>query len=294
MHSLADLQLFVRTADNGSLSKAARELGLSAAAASAGLKRLEERLGTLLFVRSTRSMRLTLDGELFLEYCRQSLAMLAEGEALLGGGKQAVRGPVRLSMPSDLGRRVLLPWLNDFQKRYPSVTLTLHFSDRLSDLHKEPVDVAIRYGRLDDSSLVSQQLCSNRRVVVAAPAYLKRHGVPKTPNELAGHNCLLYYLKSGLFNVWRFLARGETFEVKVRGDRMADDAGIVREWAVAGAGIAYKSLLDVQQDLAGGKLVTVLDSFAGDDYPLHAVYPHRAAVSPAARALVAYLRERLE
>lgn len=293
MYSIPDLQLFIRTADSGSLSKAARDLDLTVATASATLKRLEQKLGTLLFIRSTRSMRLTLDGEIFLDYCRNSLAILAEGEAMLSGGKQAVRGTVRMSVPSDLGRTVLLPWLNAFQAQHPAVVLTLHFSDRISDLHREPVDVAIRYGRLEDSSLVSQLLCPNRRVVVAAPGYLARHGTPKSPRDLAGHNCLLYYLKAGVYNVWRFRSRDETVEVKVRGDRMTDDASIVREWAVAGAGITYKSWLDVKQDVAAGRLVTLLDNFAGEDIPLNAVYPHRNAISPAARALVAYLRERL-
>jgi DNA-binding transcriptional LysR family regulator len=290
MYSTSDLQLFVRTADSGNLSRAARDLGQSPAAASAGLQRLEQRLGVLLFVRSTRSMRLTPAGETFLEYCRNALALLNEGEALLSADKGNMRGQVRISVPSDLGRRVLLPWFNQFQEQHPEVNLGLQFSDRVIDLRRDPVDVALRYGKLDDSSLVSQHVAKNHRVVVASPDYLDKHGEPKTPYELAEHNCLLYYLKPGLYNSWRFRSGKESIEIKVRGDRMADDGGIVREWAVAGLGIAYKSVLDVEPDLHNGKLRTILDSFAGEEIPLNAVYAHRNGISPAARILVEFLR----
>lgn len=294
MYSTLDLKIFVRTADHRSLSKAARELSLLPATASASLKRLELRLQTRLFERSTRSMRLTQQGELFLEYCRNALALLDEGESMLGvlgAGGDKLRGRIRLSAPSDLGRGVVRPLLDAFQAMHPDVTLALQLSDRDSDLIRDPVDLALRYGGLSDSSLISQQLASNRVVVVAAPAYLERHGSPRTPQDLERHNCLLFYLKRGLHNVWRFHAGDETIEVKVRGDRSADDGGVVREWAVAGIGIAVKSRLDVQADLLAGRLVTLLDAYLGDDYPLHALYPHRQSVPPATRALVAYLRE---
>ncbi|WP_151636440.1 LysR family transcriptional regulator [Noviherbaspirillum aerium] len=294
MYSTADLHLFVRTADCGSLTRAARMLHQSPAAASAALRRLEQRLGVLLFARSTRSLRLTPDGEIFLEYCRDALASLAEGEALLMAGKDKIRGQLSLSAPSDLGRQVLLPWLNHFQEIHPDLKLSLQFADRVIDLRRDPVDIALRYGRLDDSSLVSQHVAANRRVIVASPDYLARHGTPRTLHELSEHNCLLYYLSPGLFNTWRFNAGKEPLEIKVRGDRMADDGGIVREWAVAGIGIAYKSWLDVWPDLKRGTLVTILDDYAGEDTPLNAVCPHRNSISPAVRALVAFLREKFE
>lgn len=294
MYSTADLQLFIRTADTGSLSKAAREQHQSPAAASAALQRLEQRLGTLLFVRSTRSMRLTPGGEIFLDYCRNALALLKEGEAMLMADHGSLKGHVRLSAPSDLGRRTLLPWLNRFQAAHPEVMLTLQFSDRVLDLRRDPVDLAFRYGKLDDSSLVSQHLADNYRVVVASPTYLEKHGSPRTPRDLVAHNCLLYYLKPGLFNTWRFHAGKETVDVKVQGNRMSDDGGIVREWAVAGFGIAYKSWLDVMPDVRGGALVTILDDFSGEESPLSAVYPHRNSISPAVRALIAFVREQFE
>lgn len=294
MYTTTDLQLFIRTADSGNLSKAARALNLQPATASASLKRLEQRLDTRLFERSTRSMRLTQQGEIFLEYCRNALALLGEGEAAIAAERGTIRGHVRLSAPSDLGRNVLLPWINAFQDLHPQVTMSLQFSDQVIDLIRDPVDVAIRYGKLDDSSMTSQHLARNWHVIVASPAYLARQGCPKTPKDLADHNCLLFYLKQGLHNIWRFRAGKNPVDIKVRGDRMADDGGIAREWAVAGLGIAIKSWLDVQADVESGRLVTILDDFISDDYPLSAVYPHRSSTSPAARALVTYLRTQLD
>lgn len=291
MYSLGDIQLFILTADLGSLSKAARQLDLVPATASASLKRLELHLNTRLFARSTRSLRLTPEGTLFLEYGRQALTLLNQGEAQLRSDGE-IKGHLRLSMPSDVGRNVLLPWLNVFQKTYPKVTLALQFSDRIIDLFSAPIDVAFRYGKLDDSTLISQPLAASRRVVVASPTYLAQHGTPTTPKELAEHNCLLFYLERGLFNNWRFHTGKNAIVIKVSGDRMTDDAAIAREWAIAGLGIAYKSWLDVRQDLAEGRLVTLLDHYVGEETPLNMVYPERSSTSPVLRALLLFLREK--
>ena len=290
MFAITDLQLLIHTADTGSLSQAARLLGVLPATASASLKRVELQLNTRLFARSTRSMRLTPEGEIFVAYCRDALALLAEGEALLGS--TAIRGHLRLSMPSDIGRNVLLPWLNAFQDSHPEVRLTLQFSDRIADLFRDAVDVAIRSGKLGDSSLVSQQLTCGRRVLVAAPAYLARHGVPQTPTDLHQHNCLLFYLKQGLFNHWHFQNGKQSIDIKVQGDRMTDDASVAREWAVAGIGIAYKSWIDVRHDVQVGRLTTMLDAYTEQEIPLQAVYSHRNSDSPTVRALLGFLRQR--
>lgn len=294
MYSFTDLQLFVLTADCGSLSKAARKLDLLPATASASLKRLEQRLGGRLFIRSTRSLRLTQEGEIFLDYCRNALNLLHEGESLLMAGKNAVRGHIRVSAPSDLGRKVLLPWFNLFQQTYPEITLSLQFSDRVIDLIREPIDLAFRYGKMEDSTLISQPVINNSRVVVASPSYIAKHGKPETPQELTHHNCLLYYLKPGLLNVWRFYSGKENLEIKVRGNRIADDGWIVREWAIAGEGIAYKSLLDLRQDIEEGKLIPLLQKYTGEPSPLNVVYPDRNSTSSAVRALIAFVRTQFE
>ncbi|MBF2897874.1 LysR substrate-binding domain-containing protein, partial [Pseudomonas aeruginosa] len=168
-----DLQVFVHTSDSGSLSAAARQLEISPAVASAALKRLESELEVRLFARSTRSLRLTPEGDAFLLHARASLRSLEEGRRLLQGGKDQIAGVLQLSAPSDFGRNLLLPWLDEFQARYPQLSLRLLLGDRVTDLYRQPVDVAIRYGAPADSSLVALPLApDNRRVLCAAPGYL--------------------------------------------------------------------------------------------------------------------------
>lgn len=293
MYTTTELQLFVLTAQRGSVSQAARELDMQAATASAAIKRLEQQLACRLFERTTRSMRLTLQGELFLDHCRHALAALAQGEAAIHAARGAMAGPLRLSAPADFGRHMLAPWLNAFQQSHPGLSLTLHCTDAHSDLVRDPVDMAFRYGRLVDSTLVAQTLAENRRVAVAAPSYLARHGRPANPAALHAHNCLAHNLNRSQSNIWRFRSGKAEQAVEVRGDRVSDDGGIVREWAVAGCGIAYKSALDVHADLAAGRLVALFSELDGEDWPLSVVYPHRASLSPLAHAVLAHVKQAL-
>ena len=200
-----DLQLFVTTADLGNLSAAARRLDISPAVASAALKRLEQQLEARLFSRSTRSLRLTPEGELFLGHARLALQSLDDGRQQLAGSKVGISGPLQLSAPSDFGRNTLLLWLDEFQQAHPQVQLRLLLGDRVADLFREPVDIALRYGAPEDSSLVALPVAAaNRRVLCAAPQYLQRYGAPQTVDELSEHNCLLYMLGGRLHDRWRF------------------------------------------------------------------------------------------
>ena len=188
----ARLDIFVRTVDSGSLSATARALDLTPAAASAALKRLEAELGVALFVRSTRSLRLTQEGALFLEHCRPALAALQQVQGQLASGRAGeLRGLLQLAAPSDLGRNVLLPWLDAFQALHPGIDIRLQLSDRMANVYGEPVDAAFRYGKPQDSSLVALPLVAeHRRVLCAAPSYLAAHGTPDTPHALAAHDGL--------------------------------------------------------------------------------------------------------
>jgi DNA-binding transcriptional LysR family regulator len=171
-----DLQLFVRAADLGSLSAAARVMDMSAAVASAALKRIEQQLGARLLARSTRSLRLTAEGEGFLEYARAALGNLDEGRRFLSSAQDQVSGILQLSAPSDFGRNLLLPWLDEFQREHPQLTVRLLLGDRIADLFRQPVDVALRYGEPEDSSLVALPIAAhNRRVLCASPAYLAQY-----------------------------------------------------------------------------------------------------------------------
>lgn len=248
-----DLQVFVHTSDSGSLSAAARQLEISPAVASAALKRLESELEVRLFARSTRSLRLTPEGDAFLLHARASLRSLEEGRRLLQGGKDQIAGVLQLSAPSDFGRNLLLPWLDEFQARYPQLSLRLLLGDRVTDLYRQPVDVAIRYGAPADSSLVALPLApDNRRVLCAAPGYLAERGEPRQPDDLREHNCLLYQLGGRVHDRWAFQRGRRSLTLTVAGDRVCDDADVVRRWALAGKGLVYKSWLDVAEDVRAG------------------------------------------
>lgn len=296
IRSLQDLETFVATAEQGSLSAAARRLELSPAVASASLKRLESDLGVALFVRTTRSMRLTLAGERLLGRSQALLDGLREAEAELAAGQDNVEGQLQISMPSDLGRHVVLPWLNEFQVRHPAVSLRLQLTDRLANIYREPVDIALRFGTPRDSAaMVALPLLEdNRRVLCASPAYLARHGVPASPHDLTGHNCLCFMLDETVNDRWRFRKGPEEIEVTVRGDRLADDSEVVKRWAQAGLGICYRSRIDVHEDLASGRLRLLCPDWEGVNAPLYMLLANRKQVSPAVRVLREFLVQRMQ
>jgi len=293
---LDDLMLFVRTADAGSLSAAARTLEMSPALASAALKRLEGELGLRLFARTTRSLRLTDDGEQYLLHAREALRQLKEGQDKLALRKETPGGLLKIGMPSDLGRNTLLYWLDKFQAHYPNVAFQISVSDRQADLYRQPVDIALRYGRQDDSSLVAMPIApDNRRALVASPDYLRKHGRPQSLEDLARHNCLCYALDDVIHDRWTFYPPGSApVTVQVHGNRCADDADLVRRWAVAGQGIAYKSRMDLNDDLRQGRLHIVLPEIAGEPTPLHLVCMHRSQVTPTVLLLRDFLRIQYE
>lgn len=295
MKALGDLDIFVRTADNGSLSATARALDLTPAAASAALKRLEAELGVQLFLRSTRSLRLTPQGERFLAQCRPALEALQQAGAQLAAGGQALKGLLKLSAPSDLGRNVLLPWLDAFQSQYPGVDIRLQLSDRMANVYSDPVDAAFRYGKPPDSSLVALPLAlDNRRVLCAAPAYLARHGAPAAPQDLADHACLCFMLGDEVNDRWRFTRAGTAaLSVRVRSANVANDGDAVRRWALLGKGIAYKSGLDVAGDLAQGRLQALCTDWTTEAVPLFLVVPGRRQLTPLVRRLHAFMAQRL-
>jgi DNA-binding transcriptional LysR family regulator len=292
MKAFADLTVFVRAADAGSLSAAARALDISPAAASATIKRLEAELHTQLFVRSTRSLRLTLEGERFLAHAREALRAIDDAEQALHGDQAQLRGQLQLSMPSDLGRSLILPWLDRFIAEHPHVQLRANLSDYFADVYRQPVDVALRYGPPPDSSLIALPLRpDNRRVLCASPQYLARHGAPEHPDRLVEHNCLRQMIRGEIHERWR-LRRGEDDRtIRVQGDRVADDGHAVKQWAVAGHGIAYKSWIDVSQEVLSGRLQVLCRDWRGEDAPLNLVCPDRRLLSPPVQRLREFLKQ---
>lgn len=290
IENIQDLHVLVETARGGSLSAAARALELTPAATSAALKRLEKQLGVRLFERSTRAMSLTEAGQTLLDYATRAIDLLREGEAQATSDVRALRGVIRLAAPPDLTRQVLLPWLNEFQANNPGLQMNLSVAEGLQDLVRDKVDVALRMGSLQDSSLVARKLFSTQRVLCASPAYLRAHGMPETPQDLAKHNCLSFNVAGRRLTEWRLRAQsGETATVKVQGDRWSNDASLNQQWALAGVGVMFKAQINLQQQFNAATLVRVLPAWAGEDYPIHAVFHSSRFVPTRVRSLVDFL-----
>lgn len=293
MIRLDDLRVFVHAADVGSFSAAARLLDLTPSLASSQVQRLERMLRCRLFVRSTRSMRLTEEGLRYLPHARAMVAADEDGRRALAEGLGEISGKLRLSAPSDLGRNLLVPWLDAFQEHHPHLSIEIHISDRAADFFSQSLDVGVRYGILADSGLIALPIAPfNRRTLCAAPAYVERHGAPAAPEDLRDHNCLRYVMGEHTHYRWSFHMPRGVQTVAVEGDRVSDDADVVRRWAVAGRGLLYKSRLDVWPDLQAGRLVELFPAEFGEPTPLQLVCVDRGALTPAVRELRAFLTAR--
>lgn len=295
MDNLEAIRLFVEAAQMGGLSAAGRKLGLSPAAASARLLKLEASLSTRLFERTTRQLRLTDEGRLYLQHCRQALQALDDGRAALSEEKKEIRGKIRLSATSDFGRHVLNPWLDQFTVDYPDVVPALLLSDTLSHLIVDEVDLVIRFGVPPDSSLIARPLADNHRVLCAAPGYLQRKGRPEHPDQLADFDHIVSG-QSGWASEWRLQRGAETalFKVPLEAARETNDGALARQWAIDGHGIALKSIWDVSADLAAGRLIRVMPDWQTAEAPVYALYPRSRYLAPRVRALLDFLRERFE
>lgn len=286
MARLKQIETFVSVASRGSLTAAAAAEGIAPGVVSRRLDALEARLGVKLLLRTTRRVTLTFEGSAYLEDCQRILRELGDAEASVSLGGVKARGHLRISAPAGFGRRHVAPLIMQFLDANPEVTVTLDLTDRLVDLVNEGVDCAIRVGELSDSSLVSIRLAENRRVVVASPDYLARHGTPQTLADLSHHNCLSLGQQRG----WLFRDNGEIVSIKVSGLLECNDGAVLHEWALAGRGLAWRSLWEVGDDLNNGALVPVLDEFAAPPTGIHAVFPQRKYLPLRVRLLIDHLK----
>jgi DNA-binding transcriptional LysR family regulator len=290
---LTFLKLIVQADEKGSISAAARHLGWLPATASAALARAEDELGGKLFTRTTRSLKPTPEGQRFLEQARLALATLDEAREVFRSGRSKVEGLVRLTAPADVGQQVVMPALDVFLETHPGVRLVLELSDRVRDLWRDDVDAAIRYGTSSDSSLVARKLADTRRVIVAAPAYLKKRGVPRRAEELAEHECVLLKTATHRADVWQF-SRPRDVTMVVKGRWSSNNGAVTRQWALAGHGLALKSWIDVCEDVAAGRLVHVLPAFYSQSYPIMLMMSASLRLATRMRALGDCLAERFE
>jgi len=287
-NALQEMAVFAKVVAAGSLSAAARELGLSPALISRRLAGLEARLGVRLVNRTTRSLRLTDEGASYYDTCTRVLAEIDEADAAVSAGRVEPQGALKVAMPASFGHQHLAPLIPEFASRYPKVQMALSLSDRNVNVIEEGFDLAIRIAHLEDSSLAARRLAPNRRVVCASPAYLERHGTPRTPQDLARHNCLT---ANDFVTNWDYKGPdGKPGSVRVSGRYACDNWEVLREWALAGLGVALKSTWDVHRHLKDGSLVSVCPGYTfGSDVAIFAVYPHRRFLPAKTRVFIEFL-----
>jgi DNA-binding transcriptional LysR family regulator len=289
MFEPAELTLFRTIVKEGSLSSAARELGVTPASVSKRLAKLEERLGVALLNRTTRRLSLTDEGEIFHANVTRILTDLEDLEQLVGQSRSTPKGLLRINAPMGFGRTYVTPVVSRFIKRYPEVEVQLQLTDHPLSLFDEAFEIGIRFGDIPDARLVAKKIAPNRRLLCAAPAYLKKHGVPRVPHDLTHHNCIVLRQNDAAYGTWRF-ARGQHAEtVKVRGTLSSNDGEVALNWVLDGHGLMLRSEWDIAKYVRSGRLQILLEDYATPSADIFAVYPERHHTSPRVRAFTEFL-----
>ncbi|MCX8568755.1 MULTISPECIES: LysR family transcriptional regulator [Hyphomicrobiales] len=290
-----EMEVFVRAVGLGSFSAAGRQLGLSPSAVSKLITRIEDRLGARLLVRSTRALQLTPEGEVYLERAGRILGEIEEAERVVTSGGSAVpRGPLRVSASVAFGASHIVPHMAEFLALYPGIELDLSLTDSVIDLYQERADVAIRSGKLRDSSLVARKILEIRRVVVASPAYLERHGTPQVPADLAAHNCLRFnFLANRDEWIFRDPETGENFAQRIGGNMLGNNGPTLRRLCLDGLGLIRSGRFQVERDITEGRLVPVLERFNPRDIEtIHAVFAGHGHLAARIRAFIDFLADK--
>ncbi len=290
MTSLENMRIFMRSVELGSFSAAGRALRMSSAVVSYRMQTLEAELGCQLLVRTTRRMNLTERGRVFYERCLDVVEAVERAEASVAEIAGGLRGPLRVTAPLGLGRRIVAPLARTFRSIHPKVEVRMRLSDHLLDLVGESIDVALRMARFDDSSFTIRKIADVERVLCAAPAYLAAHGTPESPDDLFTHHCLLLRYPGAQQFRWTLLMDGDPATFPVSGPLDADDGDVLTHWAIEGQGIVLKPIFEVAELLSEGRLVPVLPACPPIPVTLAALYPTRRA-SAVSKAFVEALVE---
>ncbi|CAI8910350.1 MULTISPECIES: LysR family transcriptional regulator [Pseudomonas] len=290
---LGSIELFCLAAETSSFTGAATLAGVTPAAVSRSVARLEERLGVRLFVRTTRQMRLTDGGRRYYEQCRQALSQLVDAERALSGGQAVPSGLLRISVPTPYAHFRLLPRLAGFRQLYPQVQIDIHVSNRNIDFADEGYDLAIRGREPADSRLIARRLEDAELVIVATPQYLREAGTPQTPHDLATHQCIQFELPSSGRKVpWSFMVDGKRVELEVAGGiTCLEDFLATATLVKSGAGLMQAYRFTVQQELDSGQLLEVLTPYGGTSRPFILLYPHARHVPLRVRAFIDFLTQ---
>jgi DNA-binding transcriptional LysR family regulator len=291
--SIQQMAVFTRIVATGSLSSAARDLGVSPAIVSRTLAALETRLGVRLLNRTTRRLNLTDEGAKYHEACGRILAEIEEADSAVAARRAEPQGVLRVALHASFAHKHVAPLIPDFTRRYPRIKLALSLSDRTVNVIDEGFDLAIQIAQLEDSSLAARKLAPNRRVVCASPKYLAAHGTPRVPEDLAAHNCIMVMPHGDFSSTWEYRdPRGNPGSVRVTGKLASDSWEVMREWAVSGMGIAIKSTWDVRRHLEDGSLVALCPGYTfGPEVAIYAVYPHRRHLPAKTRVFIDFLAD---
>lgn len=294
MNRWTEMQVFVESVKLGGFSAAGRSLGLSPSAVSKLVSRLEERLSVRLLNRTTRQINLTEAGHSFYQRCIEILHEIDDAETEISELGLSPSGIVKINCSPGFAHHQLLALLPDFQAKYPSVKVDLQLTGKVVDLVAEGVDVAIRLGELNDSSLVASVLGESERFVCASPEYLNTHGVPETPKALLNHNCLLLSTNDS-FNRWEFIdSQGDECSIDVSGQFITDNVETLYNYAVQGAGVVRLSGFMVNQAVEEERLIVLLPGYRTNKQWVHAVYPHRRFLPFKVRVFIDFLKSNLK
>ena len=273
----------------GSFSGAAIELGITTPAVSKRLTNLEARLGVRLLNRTSRRISLTPEGELYLERARLILVEIDDLERLLTQSTDAPKGLLRVNATLGFGRNHIAPLISKYAKQYPSVQMQLQLTVNPPPITDDSFDLCIRFGEPPDSRLIARKLASNRRLICAAPLYVKSHGTPKVPNDLARHNCILIRQGDEAYGTWHLASGNKRETVKVRGNLSTNDGEIAVNWALAGHGVLKRAEWDIEKYLQSGRLVQLLGDWNTSSADIYAVYPQALHLSARIRTFVDFL-----
>ncbi|WP_095158866.1 LysR family transcriptional regulator [Pseudomonas sp. Irchel 3E13] len=291
MSPVSELAFFVQLVRLGSLAATARELNLTPPAVSKRLALLEQRLGVRLLNRTTRSISLTAEGELYLVNAQRILGEIEEMEQQVSSSRAEPKGLLRVNAPLGFGRTHVGPAISSFVRRHPEVEVQLQLTDRPINLPDDATDVAIRFGELPDSRLIARKIASNRRRLCATPAYLERHGHPETPKDLARHSCIVLRQNDLAFGAWRFSRGKQSESVKVHGGLSTNDGEVALKWALDGHGILMRAEWNLARYLRSGDLVEVLGDYETPPADIYAVYLERLNLSAKVSFFIEHLRE---
>ena len=294
MDTLKALMVFMTAAENGSFSDAARKLGVSPAAVSQSIARLEQELEVRLFNRTTRQLTLTEDGRRFYAQCRGPVNNLDSAINQLKASRDEPAGHLRISLPNAFGRRFILPLMEEFCQRYPKIRVFFGMDDHFSDLIEDGYDVGVRVGMMPDSRMVARHLAHIPQYVVASPAYWAEHGKPRSPEELSAHDCINFqFPTSGRLYKWEFERNGERIPLEVTGTYTVNDVDSVVEMARLGLGVAQLPGHEVLADVRAGRLQAVLTDYVSMERSIYICFPHRDHIAPRTRVFVDFAVEKL-